>query len=113
MTFNAQVNPLQISGTATVVEHPDGTGDVTLKVSGLTDASTWAVDIDGGTIARPDESREIAFKAGGDLTRLAMDTVLIHLSKPEMAAFMSAHRDGGVVAEVSDGVRVGYAQFGT
>jgi len=26
---------------------------------------------------------------------------------------MSAHRDGGVVAEVSDGVRVGYAQFGT
>ena len=30
-----------------------------------------------------------------------------------MAAFLKAEKSGGVVAVVSDGVRIGYAQFGS
>ncbi len=88
-----------------------GGGTVTLKVSGLTDAATWTVDIDGGTVARPNELREVAFKSGGDVTRLAMDTVRIHLTKGEMDAFLAARSHGGVVAVVSDGNRMGSAEF--
>ena len=40
-----------------------------------------------------------------------MDTVRIHLTKTEMAAFAKAQKAGGVVAIVSDGLRVGYAEF--
>jgi hypothetical protein len=84
---------------------------VTLRVSGMLDAQRWTVDIDGGTVALPNERIEIAFKAGADVTRLAMDTVRIHLTKTEMAAFVKARKAGGVVAVVSDGTRVGYAEF--
>ncbi len=88
-----------------------GTGTVTLRVTGLLDAQRWTVDIDAGTIARPNEGVEIASKAGADVTRLTMDTVRIHLTKTEMAAFAKAQKAGGVVAIVSDGLRVGYAEF--
>ena len=40
-----------------------------------------------------------------------MDTVRIHLTKAEMSAFLKARSSGGVVAVVSDGVRLGYAEF--
>jgi hypothetical protein len=110
-TFSATVQPLQIAGSATVTEQPDGSGTVTLRISGLLDAQRWTVDVDGGTIAMPNEHREIAFKAGVDVTRLAMDTVSVRLSKAEMTAFLSAQKSGGVVAIVSDGTREGYAQF--
>jgi hypothetical protein len=111
-TFNATVQPLQITGSATVTETSAKTGTVTLRVSGLLDAVRWSVDIDGGTIARPNERVEIASKSGADLTRLATDTVRIHLSGAEMAAFLKAEKSGGVVAVISDGTRVGYAEFG-
>jgi hypothetical protein len=110
-TFNATVQPLQITGSATVTETSAKTGTVTLRVSGLLDAVRWSVDIDGGTIARPNERVEIASKSGADLTRLATDTVRIHLSGAEMAAFLKAEKSGGVVAVISDGTRVGYAEF--
>lgn len=80
-------------------------------MTGLLDAQRWTVDIDAGTIARPNEGVEIASKAGADVTRLTMDTVRIHLTKTEMAAFAKAQKAGGVVAIVSDGLRVGYAEF--
>jgi hypothetical protein len=110
-TFKARVQPLQISGAASVVEAKDGTGAVTLRVSGMLDAQRWTVDIDGGTGALPNERIEIAFKAGADITRLTMDTVRIHLTRTEMHAFLNARKAGGVVAVVSDGTRVGYAEF--
>ena len=112
-TFSATVQPLQIAGMARVTESASGGGTVVLRVSGLLDAVHWTVDIDGGSVARPNEAREIAFKTGTDLTRLAMDTVSIHLTGAEMTAFLKADKSGGVVAVVSDGVRVGYAQFGS
>ena len=111
-TFNATVQPLQITGSATVTETSAKTGTVTLRISGLLDAVRWSVDIDGGTIARPNERVEITSKSGADLTRLATDTVRIHLSAAEMAAFLKAEKSGGVVAVISDGMRVGYAEFG-
>ena len=40
-----------------------------------------------------------------------MDTVRISRSKTEMSAFLAARNSGGVVAIVSDGVRLGYAEF--
>ena len=110
-TFNAVIHPLEIGGSATVAETSAGGGTVTLHVTGLLDAQRWTVDIDGGTIARPNERVEIAFKAGADVTRLTTDTVRIQLTKTEMAAFMQAQKAGGVVAAVSDGSRMGYAEF--
>jgi hypothetical protein len=110
-SFTSTVKPLEITGTATVVESSADTGTVTLKVSGLLDAQRWSVDIDGGTVARPNEAVEIAFKSGADITRLASDTIRVHLTKTEMARFMRAEKSGGVVAEISDGVRIGYAEF--
>jgi len=112
-TFSATVHPLQIAGSAQVTETSAGGGTVVPRVSGLLDAVHWTVDIDGGTVARPNEGVEIAFKTGADLTRLAMDTVRISLTRTEMAAFLKAEKSGGVVAVVSDGVRIGYAQFGS
>jgi hypothetical protein len=93
------------------VQTPAGGGTVTLKVTGLLDAEHWSVDIDGGTIARPNENAEVAFKTGADVTRLAMDTVQVNLTKGEMDAFTHAMNHGGVVAQVSDGTRIGYAEF--
>lgn len=110
-SFNASIHPLQIGGSATVAETSTGGGTVTLHITGLLDAVHWTVDIDGGTVARPNEQVEIAFKSGTDLTRLATDTVRIHLTKTEMTAFMHARKSGGVVAVVSDGSRMGYAEF--
>jgi hypothetical protein len=110
-SFSATVRPLQIGGSAKVTEAKSGTGTVTLRVTGLLDAQRWTVDIDGGTIALPNERVEIAFKTGADVTRLTVDTVRIHLTKTEMAAFVKAQKAGGVVAIVSDGLRVGYAEF--
>lgn len=110
-SFSAQIRPLQITGSATVHELSAGDGTVTLHVTGLLDAVRWTVDIDGGTIARPNEAVEIAFKSGTDVTRLATDTVRIHLTRAEMAAFMNAQKTGGVVAIVSDGSQVGFAEF--
>jgi hypothetical protein len=96
---------------AKVVEGANGTGTVTLHVTGLLDSTLWSVDIDGGTVARPNENLEIAFKTGVDLTPLTTDTVQLHLTKPEMARFTHAEGHGGVVAVVSDGTREGYAEF--
>ena len=110
-SFTTTVHPLQIAGSAKVVESTNGTGTVTLHVSGMLDAQRWTVDIDGGTVARPNERVEIAFKAGADVTRLTMDTVRIHLTRTEMHAFLNARKTGGVVAVISDGSRLGYAEF--
>ena len=110
-SFTSTVRPLQIAGSAKVAELSNGDGTVTLHVSGLLDAQRWTVDIDGGTVARPNERVEIAFKSGADITRLTMDTVRIHLTKTEMHAFLNARKSGGVVAVVSDGSRLGYAEF--
>jgi hypothetical protein len=57
------------------------------------------------------ENLEVAFKTGVDITPLAMDTVQVHLTKPEMARLTHAEGHGGVVAVVSDGTREGYAEF--
>ena len=110
-TFSAQIQPLQIGGSASVAELQGGGATVTLKISGLLDAQRWTVDIDGGTVARPNERVEIAFKSGADVTRQATDTVQIHLTKTEMRAFLTAQKAGGVVAIVSDGMRQGFAEF--
>lgn len=110
-SFNATVQPLEISGTATVVEAADKTGTVTLKLTGLVDEQRWTVDLEAGTITRPNERVEIAFKSGSDVTRLGTDTIRIRLTKAEMAAFLHARANGGAVAVVSDGTRLGYAEF--
>jgi len=110
-SFSSQVLPLQIRGSARVVEHADGSGTIRLRVTGLLDSQPWAVEIDGGTVAKPAETAEIAFKTGADVARLAMDTVRIHLTPAEMTAFMKARANGGAFAEITDGTRVGYAEF--
>jgi hypothetical protein len=82
------------------------------RASGLElDAERWFVDIDGGTVARPNERQEIAWKAGRDITRLDMDTISIHLTAAEMSKFAKDQASDGVVVTISDGTRVGFATF--
>ena len=110
-TQEAVVSPLQITGSATLAKLASGGGTMTIQVTGLLDAQRWWVDIDGGTIARPNEAQEVAFKSGSDVTRLAMDTISIHLTKAEMARFARFQAAGGVVVQVFDGSREGFAAF--
>jgi hypothetical protein len=84
---------------------------MTIQVTGLLDAQRWAVDIDGGSVARPNEREEVAWKSGGDVTRVDTDTITIHLTAAEVARFMKDLSGDGVVVLVSDGTRIGYASF--
>ena len=110
-TFTAQVQPLQLAGSATVAELKGGVGTMTLKLSGLLGEQRWTVDVEAGTVALPNERIEIAFRSGEQVTRLGTDTIRIHLTRAEMAAFLKAQKSGGAVAIVSDGARVAYATF--
>ena len=110
-SFSARVKPLQIGGMATLRELKAGGALVTLKLTGLVENERWLVDIDGGTIARPNENMEIAFRSGEQVTRLGTETIRIRLTKAEMSRFAKARRHGGVVAEVSDGTRIASAEF--
>jgi hypothetical protein len=110
-TQEAVVNPLQITGSATLTKLAGGGGTMTIQATGLLDAQRWSVDIDGGTIARPNEAHEVAFKSGTDVTRLAMDTISIHLTKAEMVRFARYQAATGVVVQVFDGSREGFAAF--
>ena len=89
----------------------NGDGTIRLKLTGLVNELPWTVDVDGGTTARPDESHEIAFKSGDEVVRIASDSIRIHLTKAEMAAFVRAQRREGVVIMVSDGTRLSAAEI--
>ena len=110
-SFTAQVQPLQLAGSATVAELKGGVGTMTLKLSGLLGDQRWTVDVEAGTVALPNERIEIAVRSGNQVNRLGTDTIRIHLTRAEMAAFLEAQKSGGAVAIVSDGARVGYAAF--
>jgi hypothetical protein len=110
-TWTADVTPVNVTGTATVVQQADGTGVMTLKLTGLVDEQDWTVDIQAGTIEMPSEHVQIALKQGDDVTKVAPDTITVRLSKDELKAFAKAQQSSGVVVFVSDGTRLSAATF--
>jgi hypothetical protein len=111
-TWTADVTPVNVTGNATVVQRADGTGVMTLKLTGLVDEQSWKVDVQAGTIEMPSERVQIALKQGDDVTKIAPDTITVRLSKDEMKAFAKAQGSTGVVVFVTDGTRLSAATFG-
>ena len=109
--FTGSVTPLVLGGSARIEVGKDGRGLVLMKLTGLVDDETWSVDIDGGTVAVPNENAEIAERAGTRVTRLGTDGLRIVLSKAEVAALMHAAKHGGAVAVISDGTREASVEF--
>jgi len=84
---------------------------ITLKLTGLVNELPWTVDVDGGTVAIPDELTGIDFMSGNEVDRVGMDTIRVHLTKADMATFVRTQRREGVVIFVSDGTRLSAAQI--
>jgi len=110
-TWSANVAPVDITGGATVVQNSDGTGTLTLKLTGMVDEATWKVDVQAGTIEMPSERVRIALKQGDEVTNIAPDSITVQLTKDEMRAFVKAQKSTGVVVFVSDGTRLSAATF--
>ncbi len=109
-SWTAQVQPLRaVTGSVTVAKNADGTGLVTLKLDGMGRNAAWIVDVDGGTIARPNERDEIASKRGDDVARTGADTLTVKLTAAEMRAFLRDQAKVGVVVFVHDGSRISAA----
>lgn len=110
-TWSASVAPVDITGGATVVKNSDGTGTLTLKLTGMVDEATWKVDVQAGTIEMPSQRVRLALKQGDEVTKVAPDTIKVQLTKNEMHAFVKAQKSTGVVVFVSDGTRLSAATF--
>jgi len=110
-TWSANVNPVDVTGSATVAQQADGTGVMTLKLTGLVDEAHWTVDIQAGTIEMPSARVRIALKQGDEVTKTAPDTITVKLTKDEMKAFTKAQKSTGVVVFISDGTRLSAATF--
>lgn len=112
-TWAANVNPVDVTGNATVVQQADGTGVMSLKLTGLVNEAHWTVDIQAGTIEMPAARVRIALKQGDEVTKTAPDTITVKLTKAEMKAFAKAQKSTGVVVFISDGTRLSAATFST
>jgi hypothetical protein len=110
-TWSADVNPVDVTGSATVVQQADGTGVMSLKLTGLVNEAHWTVDIQAGTIEMPSARVRIALKQGDEVTKTAPDTITVKLTKDEMKAFAKAQKSTGVVVFISDGTRLSAATF--
>ncbi len=108
-SWTAQVNPVQVTGSATIARQADGTGLLTLQLSGMINEVSWTVDVDAGTLDRPQENVNIAHKAGDDVKRVEPDKIQVRLTAQEMDQFAKALANKGVVIFVSDGTRVSAA----
>jgi len=111
-TWTADVKPVNVTGNASVVQQADGSGVMTLKLTGLVDEQSWKVDVQAGTIEMPSERVQIALKQGDEVTKVAPDTITVRLTKDEMKAFTKAQGSTGVVVFVTDGTRLSAATFG-
>ncbi len=110
-TWTADVNPVNIKGNATVTKNADGTGLVTLTLTGVINDTTWTVDIEPGSIDHPNSGVTIASKQGSDVKKVAPDQIQVKLTKDEMDAFAHAltANPAGVTIFVSDGHRLSAA----
>ena len=113
MTWTADVNPVNIQGTATLTKNNDGTGTLVLQLTGMVNEQDWTVDVEPGFIQHPNNSNTIAFKQGSDVTRIAPDKIQVTLKKSEMSDFEHAlaSNPGGVTVFVSDGHRLSAANI--
>lgn len=113
VTWTADVNPVNIQGTATLTKNNDGTGTLVLQLTGMVNAQDWTVDVEPGFIQHPNNSNTIAFKQGSDVTRIAPDKIQVTLKKSEMSDFEHAlaSNPGGVTVFVSDGHRLSAANI--
>jgi len=113
VTWTADVNPVNIQGTATLTKNSDGTGTLVLQLTGMVNSQNWTVDVEPGFIQHPNSPNTIAFKSGSDVTRVAPDKIQVTLNKSEMKDFEHAlaSNPGGVTVFVSDGHRLSAANI--
>lgn len=113
VTWTADVNPVNIQGTATLTKNNDGTGTLVLQLTGMVNAQSWTVDVEPGFIQHPNYSNTIAFKQGSDVTRIAPDKIQVTLKTSEMKDFEHAlsSNPGGATVFVSDGHRLSAANI--
>jgi hypothetical protein len=113
VTWTADVNPVNIQGTATLTKNSDGTGTLVLQLTGMVNSQNWTVDVEPGFIQHPNNSNTIAFKSGSDVTRVAPDKIQVTLKNSEMKDFEHAlaSNPGGVTVFVSDGHRLSAANI--
>jgi len=112
-TWAADVNPVNIQGTATVTRNADGTGTLLLQLTGMVNEQSWTIDVEPGYVQHPNAANTIAFKQGSEVTRIAPDKIQVTLTKIEMQDYdhaLSAN-PGGVTVFVSDGHRLSAANI--
>jgi hypothetical protein len=113
-TFTATITPLHaVNGTATVVKNANGSGTVTLKLSGLRADTTWTADIDGqatktDTLA---DHRQLRFASGVTADKVSSDTLRIQLTAEQMSWFLRERAASGVAITVTDGSSQATASF--
>ena len=112
-TWTADVNPVNIQGTATVTKNADGTGTLVLQLTGMVNEQNWTVDVEPGYVQHPNAANTIALKQGTDVTRIAPDKIQVQLTKSEMQDYDHAlsSNPGGVTVFVSDGHRLSAANI--
>lgn len=108
-SWTAAVNPVQVTGSATIQAQADGTGLLTLRLSGMVNEAPWTVDVDAGSLDRPLENASIAHKSGDEVKKIQPDTIQVRLTVQEMNQFSQALKANGVVIYVSDGTRLSAA----
>lgn len=110
-SWTAQVAPVDITGSATIDQKADGTGLLTLQLTGMVNEENWTVDFEPGAVQHPNDAVTIALKQGSDVEKVAPDKIQVHLTKAEMDAFTHAlnSNPGGVTIFVSDGHRLSAA----
>jgi len=110
-SWTAKVAPVDITGSATIDQKADGTGLLTLQLTGMVNEENWTVYVEPGALQHPNDAVTIALKQGSEVTKVAPDKIQVNLTKAEMDALTHAlnSNPGGVTVFVSDGHRLSAA----
>ncbi len=109
--WTADVNPVDIQGTAQLTKNSDGTGTLVLQLTGMVNQENWTVDVEPGAVQHPNSTNTIALKTGTDVLKTAPDKIQVKLTLSEMQDFNHAlsSNPAGVTIFVSDGHRLSVA----
>ena len=110
-SWTAKVAPVDITGSVTIDQKADGTGLLTLQLTGMVNEENWTVYVEPGALQHPNDAVTIALKQGSEVTKVAPDKIQVNLTKAEMDALTHAlnSNPGGVTVFVSDGHRLSAA----
>jgi hypothetical protein len=99
------------AAAVTVTKNANGTGTLTVHLTGLRADRAWAVDIDGGKTTTSRETAEIAFRSGFGAEAVSSRTFTIHLTKAQMEAYLDTAASSGIVLRLRDAADASAAMF--